>query len=654
MPPRARKPGVQGIRPPFFANPALYGLGKEDSSRYINETYSNSMMPNGEKYVILKKKSADSFPTRENVHEYAQDDPRSRALKNSLALTVSASAMGNLLGMFDSDSVDILKMKDHLKSKTEHNVFYERIRLLHHYGKFPWEDQQLPREVFTQCGTQMEEYHNVLLAKMFPSYQIHEKGTYYFNCDPEYFDDLLGMDNGGDEREGGKLKRISFTAAESPDAVVYERDEDQCVVRKFTAEYKWLAFLLPKNKNFLDDDFQVYDKYEYSEIPRNPWDKPPPYYVIQKYWQMYGEGVEECHFQALTSKKGGRYWKVPYNKPILTIAVNLIEHVMRTFIVPKDGNHKPVPTNYFTRYAPAKAQLLYRKMLRLIAEEEEKLTHVDISHFDVMDEIMKVQKFIHPEKNIEQIDFWRSRFMPFVPTWYPRFCAVFCFRILLYGDGVDSMKLIVHEGQQIAQREMHLQFLFSKIPTLSFLQKIYDHHCDEFEAAAAKFTESVKSKRDLADITMHLRMNMLSKIEAVVDKAGVNAYLALYPENYNPKVNMREINDIDNEKFIVVLNAKMAKALVHNKVDESSVYKYSDDSEEEEEEEEKFCLDKVFLNICSCRDLLLNECEKKNFHPEYVSLLRDEIDNYSGKSHNKTAIQALVVLTVMDCLKMTY
>ena len=527
MPPRQQAPAKTGRRIPYFPNTYLHGITKHKAAEYINKVLS----PTVARYIILEEPDKNMPITMENSWKFPQGSKQSRVARSLTPLMQSGSSIGNRLGFFDSDTASFLGLKESMHETGEINDSWEHARLCVKYGNIPWYDTELPMNVWCDIGTQHEDLQHLFLLKRYPNAVMHERGLSYFTIQPGHFRDYLSED------ENAKITNILFTPAQSPDDVVDLMGEDgKTVEERITAEYKWIAYLLPKNRRVNDDAFQCFDCYEYTFVDRKIYDEPPVYYFLQKQWQMYGEGVKRCHFQYMSPQRDVRYWDVHYDEDIMAMCVTLLNHVFEVFIM----KGLSVPCNYFTRQAPTNVKHLHRKMLiaiksKIIAEVPQ---HIPAA--EVQKTLVDVQRWLKPDQDIRQLEYWYGIPYPRFPACMPLFAVVFVHRVILMGESQDVMTTNIVKKCIETDRRWQNVWKLANAPPLVWLAKVIDVATQNIEVEMAKYKHALPA--DFRDIKKQFEMKWLLAIERIVERACFYCYNCLHPGEYDPSLMAYHLN----------------------------------------------------------------------------------------------------------------
>jgi len=527
MAPKQQAPAKTGRRIPYFPNTHLHGISKHKAAEYINKVLS----PNVARYILLEEPPKDTPVTMENSWMFPQGGKQSRIARSLTPLLQSGSSLGNRLGFFDSDTANFLGIKESLYSKGDVNQSWEHARLCIKYGNVPWYDSELPKDVFCDIGTNHEDLQHIMLLKRYPNAVIRERGLSYFEIKPGDLTDYLSIG------ENFNTVKVAFKAAQSPDAVVDLMAEDgKTISETITAEFKWLAYLLPKNQRANDDAFQCFDCYEYSFVDRKVWDEPPAYYYLQKQWQMYGEGVDRCHFQCMSPLRETRYWDVHYDKEIMGMCVTLVNHVFVELIMKGFS----VPTNYFTRFAPSRVMKLHRKMLVAIKSNIIQETPHDIPKQEVQNTLVDIQRWLKPESDIRQLEYWYGIQYPKFPRVMPLYAVVFVHRVALLGEPQTVMATnIVKSCHETERRWQNLRALAAADP-LTWLTKVVDAAAANVDAEMTKFATATASDARL--IRKQFEMKWLLEAERIFERACFYCYNCLHPTEYDANLKASQLN----------------------------------------------------------------------------------------------------------------
>jgi hypothetical protein len=530
MPPRQQAPAKTGRRIPYFPNTHVHGISKHKAVEYIN----NVLSPKIARYIILEEPDKNTKITKENSWKFPQGGKGSRIARALTPLMQSGSSLGNRLGFFDSDTANFVGIKDTLHSKSEINVSWEHARLRVKYGEVPWFDSELPRDVFCDLGTNHEDLHHLMLLKRYPNAVIRERGLTYFKIEPGKLRDYLSPD------KTAKITKVYFEAAESPDAVVdLMADDGVTILETITAEYKWLAYLLPKNGRPIDDAFQCFDCYEYSFVDRKVWDEPPVYYYLQKQWQMYGEGAKRCHFQCMSPWREARYWDVHYDEEIMAMCVSLVNHIFETFIL----KGLSVPTNYFTRDAPTNVKKTHRDMLIAIKGNIITEMHHDIPKEEVQRTLLAVQRWLKPDQDIKELEYWYGLQYPRFPKCMPLYAVVFTHRVALLGESQDVMVTnIVKSCHDTGRRWQNLRALSAADP-FKWLSRVLDAASANIDIEMHELMHGKdRVNRDDEIIKKQFEMKWLHEAERIFERACSYCYYCLHPTEYDANLKATHIN----------------------------------------------------------------------------------------------------------------
>jgi len=530
---------------PRFPNIGSFALNKSD----IAELHPNIQ--------LLSEKNEPEIATEDNIHLFTQKNPKWSRFRKVIKLLISASAVSNLLGMFDSetairlDAIGKKKAYMHKLSGTD-NEHWDKVRFQYHYTHpnseddtiMPEKEPGLTMSVFTTGGVLQEDLVLMWHAATFPDATLIEKGLTKYVPDERVLTNYLTSDK-------RHFDELSFKIFASPDIVIMSGEADakkrktidsffgnntnQPKRVKQNGEYKIPTSWIPDNKS-------LFNCYEFQYVQRKPWDRLPEYYYLQTQWQMLVEGTDTNYLICYTLEKGVNVFEIKFNRRILSLAVTLCDHVVKTFITPTDPSqkHRAVPTNYFTQTTDKVNDIevaeLHRQLIDQIVAVCAQMVPEYHPPSTVRNGLSTAFATIHPDRKMPMPVSFAT--MPHIPACYPRFAACFIYRLALCveEDFETQIELWrVTEPEEVDKRSDTVDRLL-QIPCLSFLSGVVLHIKRQCTAKTRHVLYNIVTNEDDSEkIKMLYYMDRFKQIESVIAPFADRLYRLRHPTGeFNP------------------------------------------------------------------------------------------------------------------------